>query len=252
MRRVMLLAGALLVADVATASGQVIVYNNTTNSLTAALQNGGAANQAGNTITRFVADDIQPLTGFAGKSVTQFSLSVANLNTTPVTARPRIKFFLPDGPNQGPGTGLATLNFPAATFVGSSISLIVSGPLAPGQFVIPSSSFFWAGVVFDDNGGTTGATLAQMNNLGQGAFNPPTVGISDDVYFLSTNAGIPGDFPGGSQLNFGGSPVANFGWQFQVAAVPEPGVLVLLFGPTAVALLAHARRTRTRSGNRQS
>ena len=36
-------------------------------------------------------------TGFAGQSVTQFRLSVANLNTTAVTARPRIRFFLPDG-----------------------------------------------------------------------------------------------------------------------------------------------------------
>lgn len=246
MRRVILLAGVVLVAAAATAPGQVIIYNNTTNSMAAALQNGGATNQSGNTITNFVADDIQPLTGFAGKSVTNFSLSVANLNSTAVSARPRVRIFLPDGLNLGPGTAIATLNFPVATFTASSISLIVSGPLGPSQFVLPSSSFFWAGVAFDDFGGTTGATLAQMNNLGQGVFNPPTVGISDDVYFITTNPGAPGDFPAGSQRNFGGppNPVANFGWQFQVAAVPEPGTLVLLFGPTAIVLLGHARRVR--------
>src|SRR5262249_21335171 len=178
-------------------------------------------NQSGNTITNFVADDIQPLAGFAGRSVTNFSLSVANLNTTAVTARPRVRIFLPDGPNLGPGTAIATLNFPQATFTGSSISLIVSGKLGPTQFVIPSSSFFWAGVAFDDFGGTTGATLAQMNNLGQGVFNPPTVGISDDVYFITTDPGVPGNSPPGSQRNFGGTPVANFGWQVQVAPVRD-------------------------------
>jgi hypothetical protein len=98
--------------------------------------------------------------------------------------------------------------------------------------------------VFDDVNGTTGATLAQLNNLGQGVFNPPTVGISDDVFFRSTAAGVPGDFPGGNQQNFGGppNPVANLGWQIQVAAVPEPGTLVLLFGPTAIGVFAYLRR----------
>jgi hypothetical protein len=242
MRRVTFFAGVVFVAAAASASGQVIVYSNTATQGAQAFQNGGAVNQSGNTITRYVADDITPIAGAAGQSVTQFTLSVANLNTTPVTARPRIRFFLPDGPGQAPGTGLATLNFAPATFAGSSISLIVSGTLSPGQFVIPSSPFFWAGVVFDDNGGTTGATQAQLNLLGQGAFNPPTVGSSVDIFFLSTAAGVPGDNPGGNLQNFGGNPVANFGWQFQVAAVPEPGTLMLLVGPSAIALLAHVRR----------
>jgi len=242
----MLFAGLAVVAAAARSPGQVIVYDNTTNSVPSAFQNGGATTQAGNnTITRYVADDITPLTGFAGQSVTQFRLSVANLNTVGVTARPRIRFFLPDGTGQAPGTGIATLNFPPATFGASSISLIVSGPLSPGQFVIPASGFFWAGVVFDDNAGTTGATQAQLNNLGQGIFNPPTVGSSVDIFFVSTAAGVPGDFPAGTLQNFSGTPVANFGWQFQVAAVPEPGPLVLLLGPTAMGLLAYARRVRT-------
>ena len=77
-------------------------------------------------------------------------------------------------------------------------------------------------------------------------FNPPTIGSSFDIYFLSTAAGVPGDFPAGNLQNFQpGGPAANFGWQFQVAAVPEPGPLVLLLGPTAMSLLAYARRVRT-------
>lgn len=241
MRRVMFLAGVVLVAATSTAPGQVIVYSNTATQGAQAFANAGAANQSGNTITRFVADDITPIAG-AGQSVSQFTLSVANLNNVAVTARPRIRFFMPDGPGMAPGTGVATLNFPPATFQASSISLIVSGALSPGQFVIPSSSFFWAGVVFDDNGGTTGATQAQLNLLGQGTFNPPTVGSSFDIFFLSTAAGLPGDFPAGNLQNFSGNPVANFGWQFQIVAVPEPGTLLLLFGPSGIALLAHARR----------
>jgi hypothetical protein len=247
----MFLAGVVLVAAAASASGQVIVYDNTTNSLTSAFRNGGAANQAGDTITQYVADDITPISAAAGRSVTQFTLSVANLNPAAVTARPRVKFFLPDGPGQAPGTGLATLAFPATTFGSSSISLIVSGTLAPGQLVIPTNfPFFWAGVAFDDNNGTTGATLAQLNNLGQGAFNPPTVGSSFDIFFLSSAAGVPGDNPAGNLQSFGGTPPANFGWQFQVSAVPEPGPLVLLVGPTAMGLLAYARRVRRRVGVR--
>src|SRR5258708_2618656 len=98
MRRVTFLAGVFLIAAAPTSLGQVIVYSNTTTNSMSGLQNGGAAKQGGNTITRYVADDITPIAGVAGRSVTQFTLSVANLNPTPVTARPRVKFFLPDGP----------------------------------------------------------------------------------------------------------------------------------------------------------
>jgi hypothetical protein len=245
MRRVTFLAGVFLVAAAPASPGQVIVYDNTTTPLVSAFQNGGAANQGGNTITRYVADDVTPLAGFAGRSVTQFTLSVANLNSTPVMARPRVRFFLPDGPGQAPGTGLASLAFPATTFAATSISLITSSILAPGQFVIPTGfTFFWAGVVFDDNNGATGATLAQLNMFGQGAFNPPSAGSSVDIFFLSSAAGVPGDNPAGNLQNFGGSPPANFGWRFEVAAVPEPGPLVLLL-PAAMGLLARAGRART-------
>jgi hypothetical protein len=243
----MFLAGVVLVTAAAKSPGQVIVYDNTTNSSTNAFQNGGATDLSGDTITRYVADDITPLTGFAGRSITQFRLSVANLNTAAVTARPRVKFYLPDGTGSAPGTSFAMLNFPPATFNASSISLIVSGTLTPGVLVIPSSfSFFWAGVVFDDNNGSTGATQAQLNLLGQGLFNPPTVGSSVDIFFNGSTAGVPGDMPSGSLQNFQpGGPPANFGWQFQVAAVPEPGPLVMLLGPTVIGGLAYVRRRRT-------
>jgi hypothetical protein len=37
--------------------------------------------------------------------------------------------------------------------------------------VLPSGTF-WAGITFDDNNGTTGATLVQLDNLGKGVFRP--------------------------------------------------------------------------------
>ena len=88
---------------------------------------------------------------------------------------------------------------------------------------------FWAGITFDDNNGTTGISLSQLNNIGQLIYNPPTVGSSLDLYFQSIG---PGDFPTGSPagsfLFFNGSPVANFFWEFTVTPVPEPTSLTLL------------------------
>src|SRR5205823_2885938 len=99
-----------------------------------------------------------------------------NLNGAAVTARPRVQFFAADGGGNAPGTLLLSLAFPPTTFGPGSVSLLTSVPLTPGQFVLPS--VFWAGVVFDDNSGSTGATLAELNNFGQGTFNPPTAGSS--------------------------------------------------------------------------
>ena len=57
----------------------------------------------------------------------------------------------------------------------------------------PSSSFefsaIWAGIAFDNNGGATGATAAQLDNLAQGIFSPPDLGTSADQYFVTTAAG---------------------------------------------------------------
>jgi hypothetical protein len=251
MRQVMVLAGVVLLTAAPASPGQVIAYDNTATPLVSAFPNGGAADQAGNTITRFVADDIAPVPAAAGQSVTQFTLSVANLNPTAVSARPRVQFFAPNGPGQAPGTLLLSLAFPATTFGASTISLITSSPLAAGQFVLPAT-FFWAGVVFDNNNGGTGATPAQLNNFGQGAFHPPTVGSSFDIFFLSAGAGVQGDNPAGNLQNFGGTTPANYGWQFQVAAVPEPGALALLLGPAAMGLLAPARRVRARVGGQRT
>jgi hypothetical protein len=115
-----------------------------------------------------------------------------------------------------------------------------------GSFVVPAGGTFFAGVYFDDNGGTTGATAAQLNLLGQGVFAPPTVGSSQDSFFQTTGAG-GGANPAGSFANFGGNPTADFGWAFSgTLATPEPGTgLLLLLAGVPLAW----RRFRTKNGN---
>src|SRR4051794_37098118 len=178
MRRAIVLAGLLLVALTPASPGQVIAYSNHAGIPPGAFPNGGATLQGTNTITRYVADDISPNPAFVGQSVTQFTFSAANQNPTPVTARPRVQFFDTTGPGGGPGTLLLTLNIAPATLV-SGVSLLQSAPLTPGHSVLPPP--FWAGVVFDENNGSTGIPLSELNTLGQGVFNPPLVGSSFDV-----------------------------------------------------------------------
>src|ERR1043166_6933527 len=72
---------------IASASAQQLIYDNTLNFSGQVYLNGGAANQAGNTITRLVADDITPLSGYAGMPIQTISFSVGNLNPVAVSAR---------------------------------------------------------------------------------------------------------------------------------------------------------------------
>lgn len=201
-------------------------YENVTNFLGQGFANGGAALQGANTITALVADDVTPNGAHAGMDITQFYFSVANFSAVPVTARARVRFWFADGAGGGPGT---YYNVPAA--VGFSFNPIAFNPgisvfftnLAAGQFTMPAGKI-WAGMTFDDNNGTTGATAAQMNLLGQGLFNPPNVGSSADQAFQTA---VAGSFftianPAGALFNFGaGGPVASFGWAFLVD-VPVP------------------------------
>src|SRR5437016_10543727 len=98
MSRAVVLAGILLVVMTPASPGQVIAYGDKTTFTGGAFPNGGAQLQGGNTITRYVADDITPDPTFVGQSVTQFTFSVANLNGATVTARPRVQFVATDGP----------------------------------------------------------------------------------------------------------------------------------------------------------
>jgi hypothetical protein len=211
-------------------------YANVTNFSGFAFSNAGAANQSGNTITTLVADDITPTGIGAGFDVASFTFSVSNLNSVNVSARPRVRFY---SDNAGlPGNALAGFSFNPITFTAGQVGLFTA-TLAPGSWVLPSGKF-WAGITFDDNTGGTGITAAQLNNLGQGLFNPPTDGSSADLFFQTTAAGsFLSNNPPGGLFNFGGNPVANFGWR--VVPTPEPASMAAL-GLGVVAVIRRRKK----------
>ena len=195
-------------------------YSNVTNFLGQGFVNGGAALQGANTITRLVADDVTPNGADVGSDIVQVSFSVANFSAVPVTARARIRFWFPDGAGGGPGTYYnvpAAVGFTFSPFAFGPGVTLLTGTIGPGLFSMPGGTI-WAGITFDDNNGTTGATLAQMNGLGQGFFDPPTVGSSADVAFQTQAAGSFFTIanPPGTLFNFSGQPVANFAWELVV------------------------------------
>ncbi len=214
---------AMALASFASASAQeLFVYDNVVNFGGQFYANGGAANQSGNTITTLVADDITPIPGYAGQTISNIYFSVVNGNAAAVSARPRLRIYDSTGTGGGPGTILAAFSFNPISFGANSANIFYFNP---GGLTVPSGTF-WMGLTFDDNGGATGATLAQMNNLGMAFFNPPTVGTSADIFFQTTSAGsFNANNPAGTLANFGGNPPANFG--FGVSVVPEPSTLVL-------------------------
>jgi len=216
------------------AFGQLVVYDNLTNPTGFAFANGGANNQGGNLITRFVADRLQMDPGGAGQTASQWSFSVSSQSSTIVSTRVLVRFFDDDGPGGTPGSLIAAYTYPAASFSLGSALVTKTDP-----FAIPADGSFWAGIAFDNDFGATGATLGLLNGLGQDIYNPPTIGSSADNYFLGTGLGdFTSSNPAGSALNFGGSPVANFRWQVQV--VPEPTSLVLA-GAAAAGWLVRRR-----------
>jgi hypothetical protein len=232
----------------AAARADVLLYSNTTNFLGFGYSNGGAANQAGDTITSMVADDITAGAGLGGLAVNQFGFSVVNFNAAAVSARVRVRFYQGDGANGGPGTFITGFTFNPITFGAGSVSVFNTALQAAPYFTMPTTTF-WAGMTFDDNTGGTGATAAQLNNLGQGIFNPPTVGSSQDVFFQTTAAGsFLQNNPGGGFFFFGGSPVANFGWSFFSSSappgVPEPSPVVLSAAAGLIALAVKVARRR--------
>ena len=217
------------------------VYSDVTTFTGQAFAQGNAANQAGNSITRLVMDDLTFTTTAFLRNVTTIRFSVANLNTATVSVRARLRFWNADGPPLGPGLpngpGTYFVDPVSATAVGFSFPAfaftsgvtVLSGNLGAGfNLPIGAPITLWAGITFDNNTGATGATLTQINNFGQGMFTPPDLGISANTVFETTAAGsfFGTNNPPGAPFNFGGAPNANMGWELVVTPTTPPPIVL--------------------------
>jgi hypothetical protein len=218
------------------------IYSNTTTFLGQAFANGGSQNQSGNTITRLVADDLNLINASAVTEVNQITFAVANLNATNTNCRARIRFwqngagvpgaYLTDADNAAASIGFSFNPFSFAP----GVTLLTGNLTGAGWSLAAGPQTIWAGLTFDNNTGQSGATAAQLDNMGVGLFDPPTEGSSTDNLFQTTAAGsfFPTPNPAGALVNFAGNPLANAGWEL----VPEPSSLALL----ALGALAVIRR----------
>src|SRR5262249_44222196 len=111
MKKFALLAAVAFVGlEMSATQGQaqaINAYSNVTTFSGQSVLNGGATNQAGNTITNMVMDDLTFDPSDAGLTVSNIVFSVRNNDAAAVTARPRLRFWLPDGAGGGPGTYFA-------------------------------------------------------------------------------------------------------------------------------------------------
>jgi hypothetical protein len=238
MMKLKLLLGSLMVGLLSASAQELFIYRDLDNNTSQFFANGGATVVSGNTITRLVADDITPLSGYSGQAISNIYFSVVNANAVAVSARPRLRMWNADGTGGNPGTFIAGFTFNPISFAASTGYSFFFHPTGVN---VPSGSF-WIGLTFDNNSGATGATDVQLDNLGMALFNPPTIGTSADSAFETTAAG---DFqvnnPAGATFNFGGNPPANFFFGVSVAQVPEPATAVLA-GLGLLGLLVFRRR----------
>ena len=190
---------------------------------------GGATSIASNAGTKFLADR---MTLTAGGTLDQFTFSVANFATVAVSARPRVRFYAADGPGGTPGTIIGGFSFNPISFASGNVGLYTASGLAANNLTLPSGDMY-AAIFFDGSGASPVPSVANLNLLGVGMFNPPTVGSSGDSDWASTLTGgsnsLISNPTGATRLSpYAGNPVANYGWEIRTLDVPAPGAAALM------------------------
>jgi hypothetical protein len=222
-RRAALLAAVVLIRCGPSASADTVVYSNLDEAnVRGFITQEPSGFDSGGLYTRLLADDITPIAGHAGKKINKIKFTIGNAGNTAVTSQLHVRLYESDGFFGGPGSLIFAFSGAQVTTPAGEVQLITFD--SSSVFIPLPATTLWAGVTFSDGGG--GATLAQLDGLGQDVISPPTIGTSADEFFITTDAGsFNGDDPDGFFADFGGNPEANFGWEFVV--VPEPSGLAM-------------------------
>jgi hypothetical protein len=199
-----------------TGFGQSIVYDNSSTFL----ENNFPLLPAAYNNSAEAGDEV--LLDGVDRNITELKLYFWYRGTVPGTIDARVRFLAVDGPGETPGTELYNSGIIEGLTTVSGMNeyrFAIPGVLVPYRMV-------WTIQVFNRQG--------SEGELGPAYFHPPTVGFSDDFFWLS-DSGSPW-----TPYSWGGEPVANFG--AVITAVPEPLTVVALVGGAAL-LLRRRRRS---------
>lgn len=209
-------------------------YSNRTTYLARALTQGPAATISGNAISRLLADDIVLAGGTSTQRLGRIYWTTFNGNAEAVSARMRLRFWRNDSTTNLPGSYYATgsptpgalgVTFNPVSFTANAANVwffdVGNSAGFEQWFSANAGETIWMGVTFDNNVGATGATEAQIGNMGQLLFDPPTVGTTPDGVFITNSAGnfFAPNSPAGARVFWTGTnppPTTNlgFGWEY--------------------------------------
>lgn len=158
---------------------------------------GTSAVSGGVRYTRLICDDLTFDQGTGGTTgnIDSLSFSFGDLNSSGThVASPGILFYAADGATgtpQSPGTFLAGYQFDPLSFDGGYVYTI-DAELGTPLNLTSGTRTIWACVQASNAGGSS-ITQTQLQSMAIGYFDPPDLGSSTNLRFITTNGG---DFTG--------------------------------------------------------